>query len=87
MSVTVLDQEMYTEAEAARLLAVSPSTLNYWLEGGERRGKLYEPIVRETNVLWEQVDAGVSIDEVAVDFGISPRDVRWAVSYESARAA
>ncbi|MEC3974566.1 DUF433 domain-containing protein [Amycolatopsis sp. H20-H5] len=223
--MTVLDQEMYTEPEAARLLAVPPTTLNYWLEGGERRGKLYEPIVRETrkgghpavtwaefvecawlrqyrrkhqvpmkelrafisqlrdklgvpyplahakafayqgkliieetqrsvgldpefylvapvggqmmltapgeeyherlhyadeivtawrphddpkssvliqpnvrfgrpavagistDVLWEQVDAGASIAEVAEDFGISSRDVRWAVSYESARAA
>lgn len=225
VSVTVLNQEMYTETEAARLLAVPPTTLNYWLEGGERRGRLYEPIVRETrkgghppvtwaefvecawlrqyrrkhlvpmkelrafitqlrdklgvpyplahaqafahagklhiveaqevagldpayylvapvggqmlltppaeeyherlqyeddivsawrphddpnsrvvirpnvrfgrpsvagistDVLWEQVDAGVSIDEVARDFDITPRDVRWAVSYESARAA
>jgi uncharacterized protein (DUF433 family) len=225
VSVTVLDQEMYTEAEAARLLAVPPTTLHYWLEGGERRGKLYEPIIRQTrkgghepvtwaefvecawlrqyrrkhqvpmkelrefitqlrdklgvpyplahaqafahqgklfieeaqraadldpefylvapvggqmmltapgeeyherlryvddivsawrphddpkssvliqpdvrfgrpavagistDVLWEQVDAGASITEVAEDFGISVSDVRWAVSYESARAA
>ena len=28
------------EAAAARLLGVAQSTLNYWLEGGERRGKL-----------------------------------------------
>jgi hypothetical protein len=38
--VSVLDQEMYTEAEAARLLRVPQSTLNYWLEGGTRRGRL-----------------------------------------------
>jgi hypothetical protein len=30
MAVSVLDQEMYTEAEAARLLRVPQSTLNYW---------------------------------------------------------
>ncbi len=34
----VLDRELYTEAEAARLLRLAPSTLHWWLEGGERRG-------------------------------------------------
>jgi hypothetical protein len=43
MSVTVLDREMYTEAAAARLLGVAQGTLNYWLEGGARRGKVYPP--------------------------------------------
>ena len=46
MTTTVLDREMYTKAEAARLLRVSPSTLHYWLEGGERRNKTYQPIIR-----------------------------------------
>lgn len=38
-TISVLNREMFSEAEAARLLQVSQSTLNYWLEGGERRGK------------------------------------------------
>lgn len=42
----VLDREMYSEAEAARLLRVPQPTLHYWLEGGERRGKLYRPVLR-----------------------------------------
>jgi succinoglycan biosynthesis protein ExoA len=46
MSVTVLDREMYTEAAAARLLGVAKGTLNYCLEGGERRGKVYRPVIR-----------------------------------------
>jgi uncharacterized protein (DUF433 family) len=46
MSVTVLDREMYTEAAAARLLGVAQNTLNYWLEGGTRRGKVYRPVIR-----------------------------------------
>lgn len=56
---------MYTEAEAARLLGVPPSTLHYWLEGGERRGKRYPPILREASrgeniVTWgEFVEAGL----------------------------
>lgn len=44
--VSVLNREMFTEAEAARLLRVAQSTLHYWLEGGERRGKIYKPIIR-----------------------------------------
>lgn len=62
---SVLDREMYAEAEAARLLGVAQSTLHYWLEGGERRGKTYRPVLRETprsvrSVTWaEFVEAGL----------------------------
>lgn len=56
---------MYTEAEAARLLRLSQGTLHYWLEGGERRGRQYLPIIREEargsrSVTWaEFVEAGL----------------------------
>ncbi len=46
MPVAVLEREMYTEAAAARLLGVAQNTLNYWLEGGQRRGKRYRPVIR-----------------------------------------
>ena len=46
MKLTVLDREMYSEAEAARLLQVAQNTLHYWLEGGQQRGKTYRPIIR-----------------------------------------
>jgi uncharacterized protein (DUF433 family) len=65
MDVRVLDREMYSEAEAARLLRVAQSTLHYWLEGGERRGKRYRPVIREEpkderTVTWaEFVEAGL----------------------------
>jgi uncharacterized protein (DUF433 family) len=61
----VLDREIYSEAEAARLLRVAQSTLHYWLEGGTRRGKRYKPIIREEPkgsrvVTWaEFVEAGL----------------------------
>jgi uncharacterized protein (DUF433 family) len=45
-TVSVLNREMFSEAEAARLLRVAQSTLNYWLEGGVRRGKTYQPVIR-----------------------------------------
>lgn len=43
---TVLDQEVYSEPEAARLLGLAPSTLRYWLQGGVRRDVTYMPIIR-----------------------------------------
>lgn len=46
VNLDVLDREMFAEAEAARLLRLPQSTLHYWLEGGERRGKTYKPIIR-----------------------------------------
>lgn len=45
-TVAILDREMYSEAGAARLLPVAPSTLHYWLEGGVQRSKTYLPILR-----------------------------------------
>lgn len=56
---------MYTEAEAGRLLGLAQSTLHYWLEGGERRGKAYRPVIRleprgVRTVSWaEFVEAGL----------------------------
>ena len=62
MSVTILDREMYTEAAAARLLRVAPSTLHWWLEGRLPR---YRPVIRpeptgSRTVTWaEFVEAGL----------------------------
>jgi hypothetical protein len=64
--VSVLEREMYSEAEAARLLGVAQSTLNYWLEGGTRRGRVYRPVIRpeprgeRAPVTWaEFIEAGL----------------------------
>lgn len=66
MSVVVLEREMYSEAEAARLLQVAQNTLHYWLEGGEQRGKTYKPVIRvesrgdRGSVTWaEFIEAGL----------------------------
>lgn len=42
----VMDREVYTEPEAARLLEVPPSTLHYWLHGGVRGDVTHKPIIR-----------------------------------------
>ena len=66
MTISVLNREMFSEAEAARLLQVPQSTLNYWLEGGERRGRTYRPVIRlepkgeRAPVTWaEFIEAGL----------------------------
>lgn len=66
MSVSVLEREMYSEAEAARLLQVAQNTLHYWLEGGQQGGHRYKPVIREqprggrAPVTWaEFVEAGL----------------------------
>lgn len=42
MGVEVLDRELYTVGEAARLLRVPASTLRWWLEGRDQ----YAPVIR-----------------------------------------
>lgn len=65
MSVAVLDREIFSEAEAARLLRVAQGTLHYWLNGGQRRGRSYPPVIRtgprdDRIVTWaEFVEAGL----------------------------
>ncbi|MDQ3430779.1 MAG: DUF433 domain-containing protein [Actinomycetota bacterium] len=58
-NLSVLDRDMYAEAEAARLLRLPQATLHYWLEGGERRGKSYKPVLRveprgDRSVTWAE---------------------------------
>ena len=64
-TLSVLEREMFSEAEAARLLRVPQSTLHYWLDGGEHRRKTYKPVIRLSlgatgSVTWaEFVEAGL----------------------------
>jgi hypothetical protein len=60
MSVAILERELYSLNQAARLLDMPPSTLGWWLEGRSK----YAPVLRPepkgtTNVTWgEFVEAG-----------------------------
>jgi uncharacterized protein (DUF433 family) len=64
-NVSMLDREVYAEAEASRLLGVPQGTLHYWLEGGTKGHRTYLPIIREEAtgsrlVTWgEFVEAGL----------------------------
>lgn len=61
----MLTCEMYSEAEAARLLRVSQGTLHYWLEGKVYRRVTYDPILRteatgKRTLTWaEFIEAGM----------------------------
>lgn len=63
-STTLLDRELYDVSAAASVLRIPESTLRWWLEGGERRGKVYEPVLRRqatgsSVVTWgELIEAG-----------------------------
>ncbi len=46
-AVHVLDRPVMSAREAARQLRIPPSTLLYWLEGGERHGVRYAPVLRD----------------------------------------
>lgn len=45
-TVSILEREVYAEAEAARLLGVPQGTLHYWLEGKASGPKKYPPVIR-----------------------------------------
>lgn len=82
MSLRVLEREMYSEAEAARLLRVPQSTLNYWLEGGYRRGRTYRPVIRpeprggRAPVSWaEFIEAGL-LRSYRRDLGVRMAELR-----------
>jgi len=84
MSVTVLEREMFSEAAAARLLHLSQSTLHYWLEGGERRKRLYQPILRvepngRRDVTWgEFVEAGL-LRQYRREHGVPMAELRTVI--------
>jgi len=48
VDIAVLDRPLYTTADAARLLDMPPATLAWWLDGGVRSERVYEPVLRET---------------------------------------
>jgi len=80
-AVAVLDREMYSEAEAARLLRIAPSTLHYWLEGGEQRGRNYLPILRveatgSRSVTWAEFVEAAFLREYRRSHGVPMAELR-----------
>ena len=84
MNTTVLDREMFSEAEAARLLRVPQSTLHWWLDGGIYRDREYRPVIRtepkgERSVTWaEFVEAGL-LREYRRKHGVALSELRTVI--------
>jgi uncharacterized protein (DUF433 family) len=48
-SVSILERPVYGIAEAAGLLGLRPDRARAWLDGYERNGVAYEPVIRDSN--------------------------------------
>jgi len=60
--LSLLDRELYDESLAARVLGVPKSTLHWWLEGGSRRGRSYDPVLRPVPTGSKVVTWGESVE-------------------------
>ncbi len=83
-SLVVLEREVYTMSQAARLLGVKPATLRRWIDGYTRAGASYEPVIRprrtgsETVTWGEFVEAGY-LREYRVRHRVSLQQLRPVV--------
>jgi len=85
-TVTLLDRELYDESLAARTLGVPQSTLHYWLEGGEQRGRRYEPVLRPVStgskaVTWGEFVEARYLREYRRTLGAPLANLRAFISY------
>lgn len=84
MTTSVLDREMFSEAEASRLLRVPQSTLHWWLDGGTYRNRHYRPVIRfeatgGRSVTWaEFVEAGL-LREYRRTHGVALSELRTVI--------
>lgn len=80
-AVVTLERGMYRDTAAARLLGIHVSTLRWWLEGGKRGGRRYQPVLREkptgsSTVTWgEFVEAGL-LKQYRRDHGVALAEMR-----------
>ena len=58
----LLDRPVYGMSQAARLLGLRADGLRRWIDGYERHGKLYAPVIRERRTLDDAVTWGEFIE-------------------------
>jgi uncharacterized protein (DUF433 family) len=58
----LLDRPVYGMSQAARLLGLRTDGLRRWIDGYERHGKLYAPVIRERRTLDDAVTWGEFIE-------------------------
>jgi uncharacterized protein (DUF433 family) len=86
MMQLLLDRPLYDETLAAQVLKLSPSTLHWWLEGGIRNGRFYEPVLRRTPtgqhvVTWGEVVEARYLREYRRTLGVRLSKLRAFIAY------
>lgn len=85
VNVTTLNRRVYSLADAAEILRISPSTLEWWLEGGRRGKRVYPPVIRseptgDRSLTWaEFVEAGL-LRQYRRDLGVRLHEIRAFVA-------
>ena len=83
--MTTLNRRVYSLADAAEILRISPSTLEWWLEGGRRGQREYPPVIRsestgDRHLTWaEFVEAGL-LRQYRRDLGVRLHEIRAFVA-------
>lgn len=77
----ILERELYTVAQASRLLNVPPSTLRWWLDGGPRGGRVHEPVLRaepsgSSRLTWGEFVEAFYLRGYRRDLGVSLQHLR-----------
>jgi uncharacterized protein (DUF433 family) len=62
MSVSVLDRAIYSYADVDRLVGLRGGTARRWLEGYERQGRFYDPVLRPEPVGTDEVTWGEMVE-------------------------
>ncbi len=57
-NVVVLDREVYSMGQAARLLGIQPATPRRWIDGYTRSGIVYPPVIRPEQTGYDSVYLG-----------------------------
>lgn len=74
MPATLLDRALYSYADVDRLVGIRSGTARRWLEGYERGGKYYEPVLRAEPTGGDEVTWGEMV-EAKLLAGYRHRDV------------
>lgn len=81
VDVTTLDREVYSEADAAEILRVAPSTLHWWLEGRRQGSKVYAPVLRPEptgfrSLTWAEFVEAALLRQYRREFQVRLQEIR-----------
>ncbi len=81
VDVKTLDREVYSEADAAEILRVAPSTLHWWLEGRQQGSKVYAPVLRpeptgSRSLTWAEFVEAALLRQYRREFQVRLQEIR-----------